>query len=68
MPVHYGDDAEVEVFTFWVDRLRREYREPLCEDLRDQELLFKRDQRLLRGNHEYYGRDLDELMKPRHKL
>jgi hypothetical protein len=31
MPMHALDEAEVEVFRFWVDRLQREYREPKTE-------------------------------------
>ena len=29
MPMHALDDAEVEVFRFWVDRVQSEYREPV---------------------------------------
>jgi hypothetical protein len=29
MPVYYKEPAEVEVLKFWIDRLNREYRDPL---------------------------------------
>ena len=29
--MHALDDAEVEVFRFWVDRVQREYREPVID-------------------------------------
>ena len=31
MPMHALDDAEVEVFRFWVDRIQREYRETVID-------------------------------------
>eukprot|EP00347_Sterkiella_histriomuscorum_P009104 403342502 len=65
MPVHYQDEAEVDVFSFWIERLKREYREAFV-DVRDQEKAFKIDSRILRGVD--YGRNIDDFMKPRHKL
>jgi len=64
MPTHYNDQAEVEVFTFWIDRLAREFRH--VRDQVAQERLVKSDQRLLRGRD--YGKDADEFARPRHKL
>jgi len=32
MPIHFDDIAEVAVFDYWIDRLKREFREPLKEN------------------------------------
>ena len=64
MPVHYKDDSEVEIFNFWIDRLKRSYKEPL--DKVTQQSLIQKDRKVLRG--ERYGRDVEENFKPRHKL
>jgi len=31
MPLYYKDESEVEVLRFWIDRLQREYRDPIDE-------------------------------------
>ena len=73
--MHALDEAEVEVFRFWVDRLQREYREPKTEFNEQvsvrfyylQAKSFKINQRLMRGAN--YGKDQDELTwAPRPKL
>ena len=61
MPLYHSSDAEVEVFTFWVDRLRREFRDPL--DQQDQDKLTSKDKRILKNP--YVGLDFDEFLAPR---
>ena len=64
MPVFYNKQAEIEVFRHWIDRLQRDYREPL--DIQSQNLLTKYNRELLKGDH--FGRDTQDSSMPRHKL
>ncbi|CDW73693.1 protein acdh-isoform a [Stylonychia lemnae] len=64
MPVHSKDAAEIEVFNFWIQRLLKEYQDPIDEI--SQNHLYQRDLKLLKGPS--YGKDVNDIFQPRQKL